>query len=115
MDSFLAKPLRAADVALLRTHAAAYAEHRALEGEIAAAAAQIAPHETQAALEAAARRAAETHAVLGLHLVAEQQRCSTASVSDGSLMPELSSTLMQGGGSAGGAGQLLPSITQRHD
>ena len=78
MDSFLAKPLRAADVALLRAHAAAYAEHRALEVETAAAAAQIAPHETQAALEAVAMRAAEAHAVLGLHIVAEQQRCNSA-------------------------------------
>ena len=78
MDSFLAKPLRAADVALLRAHAAAYAEHRALKAETAAAAEQIAPHETQAALEAAAMRAAEAHAVLGLHAVAEQQRCNSA-------------------------------------
>ena len=78
MDSFMAKPLRAADVALLRAHAAAYAEHRALEAETAAAAAQIAPHETQAALQAAAMRAAEAHAALGLHVVAEQQQCSAA-------------------------------------
>ena len=57
-DLFLTKPLREADVAVLRAHAASYREARAVEAAAAVAA------------EAAAARARMTRDVLGMPLVA---------------------------------------------
>ena len=61
MTIFLAKPLRAADMSLLRAHAASFSEARA----VAAAAAAALPA-AAAASEAAAAAAASAHVVLGL-------------------------------------------------
>jgi CheY-like chemotaxis protein len=61
MTIFLAKPLRAADISLLRAHAASFSEARAV-AEAAAAALPAAV----AASQAAAAVAASAHAVLGM-------------------------------------------------
>jgi len=61
MTIFLAKPLRAADMPLLRAHAASFSEARA----VAAAAAAALPAAAVAS-QAAAAAAASAHAVLGL-------------------------------------------------
>ena len=64
MDLFFSKPLREADVAVLRAHAMAYVEQRALEA-LEAATLGGAQH----VVHAATARANQAHYVLGLPVV----------------------------------------------
>ena len=63
MDLFFSKPLREADVAVLRAHAMAYAEARALE------ALEAATLGAQPVVDAATARAHQAYHVLGLPVV----------------------------------------------
>ena len=63
MDLFISKPLREADVAVLRAHAMAYAEQRALE------ALEAATPGTHPIVHLATAHAHQAHQVLGLPVV----------------------------------------------
>ena len=74
MNLFLAKPLRAADMPLLRAHAVAHAESRA----VAAAAAVAALPASEKAAEAAAAATESANALLGVRTLAAAVMRATA-------------------------------------